>query len=873
MSRTGTSNRAVVVGSAVFTSKLRPPAHAGLLRRPRLLRLLDEVLTAPVTLVVAPAGSGKTSLLATWVADADVPSAWLDLDDADSDPVRLWTGLLAALGGLVPGVGTDAMALLGARADAEDVAAALIAELDDASVEAAVLVVDDTHLVRPGTESARALTAFAEHLPRWLHLVVIGREGIELPIARRRGQGSLGEVRYEELRFSEEESARLLTHLAPHLPAAGVARASHRSDGWAAALRLTALASRSAWARGKAGGPDDLGADEHLLKRYLRDEVLLSLSPGTLAALRAAAVVERIDGALAEAMTGDRAAGGLLDEAAERGLFLTRLDELGCHQLHALARELLLADLAATTPDLLRVLHSRAARWFDTRGEFVLGLQHWLEAGAFREALHSLYVHGTALYDSGHEETVARALARIPDDVIRADRTTELEYAWANVVVDSPTLLRTVDHLVQVPADDGPEIAGGLLVLRSIAAVHRGRWADCGTLAHEALTTLGPDATRDPLGRHGWNMVARSLALGEHWDDDSPAVRAARIGVGVDAPRRLALEATRAVGQVLAGRPLVALHAVAGVRRAVDQPMSILATEIALAEAMAYRELGDRERAIPLLTTVAERPVTPVPYAPLLARLELVAAHLAAGDDRTAAQDLAIAADLVREHLPGPGTHSWLRVVETSFAIATGDLPRARVAAAEVLDPFWAAVSRARLLLAEGDRAGAGAALADATPRTVRHRVVRGLLRGLAASDHERGQTAMGDALALAAEYGMLQTVAAKGTQVLDELELAASRVPAEWLDRVRRATLPKPVTDRRRAGMVEALTDRERDVLRMLPSRLTVREIADELGISTNTLKFHLKTIYRKLEVASRAEAAELARSMTRLGRDPGRP
>lgn len=867
MGRTGTSNRAVV-GSGVFTSKLRPPTGASLLRRPRLLRLLDEVLAAPVTLVVAPAGSGKTSLLATWVADADVPTAWLVLDDADSDPARLWTALLASLDGLVPGVGGDARVLLGARADAEEVAAALIAELDDAHVESAVLVIDDSHLVRPGTESARALTVFVEHLPPWLHLVVMGREGMELPIARHRARGSLGEIRYEELRFSEEESTELLATLAPHLTPDGVAQAARRSDGWAAALRLTALASRSAWARNAAGTSAGVTSDEHLLKEYLRDEVLDALPSGTLAALRAAAVVDRIDPVLGEAMTGDPDTGAHLDAAVEQGLFLTRSEEPGCYQLHVLARELLLAHLEATGPDLLADLHTRAARWYDARGHLVLGLRHRLDAGAFREALHALFLHAAALYDSGQEASVARALEQIPEEVVRADPVAELEYAWVNVVVDSSTLLDTVDHLVQVAPARTPELEGGLLVLRSVAAVHRGQWAECAVLAQEALTTLGADAGRDTLGRHAWNMVARAAALSERWEDEAPEVVAARSGVSVDAPRRLAFEATRAVGQVLAGRPLVALQAVAGVRRVVDRPMSILATELALAEAMAYRELGDRERALPLLTALAERPVTPVPYAPLLARLELVAANLATGDTDSAGRDLAAAADLVRGHLPGSGSRTWLRVVETTFAIATGDLERARVAAAEVPDPFWAGVSRARLLLAEGDRPGAEAALAGASPVTVRHRVVHGLLTGLAATEHEHehGESAMGDALALASEYGMLQTVAAMGNRVLDDLELVASRVPAEWLDRLRRATLPSPVTDSRRAGMVEALTDRERDVLRMLPSRLTVREIADELGISTNTLKFHLKTIYRKLEVGSRAEAAELARSMTRL-------
>ena len=198
----------------------------------------------------------------------------------------------------------------------------------------------------------------------------------------------------------------------------------------------------------------------------------------------------------------------------------------------------------------------------------------------------------------------------------------------------------------------------------------------------------------------------------------------------------------------------------------------------------------------------------------------------------------------------------------------------ARRWATQVQDPFWSGVSSARVLLATGEAALAGDVLKTAEPRSLRHRVIEGLLLWRTTSDSVEAERQLLDAVRLASTHSLIQTVASEGGEVVEAVERLAWQAPQAWLSRLRRASVPGygPRTSRV-TGPVEALTERELEVLRMLPSRLTLREIADELFISINTLKFHLKVIYHKLGCNSRAEAAETARALTSLRRGPQPP
>jgi LuxR family maltose regulon positive regulatory protein len=291
-----------------------------------------------------------------------------------------------------------------------------------------------------------------------------------------------------------------------------------------------------------------------------------------------------------------------------------------------------------------------------------------------------------------------------------------------------------------------------------------------------------------------------------------------------------------------------------------------------LAEAVAHRELGDRERALPLLATLAEAPAETMLYVRILATLELAQLRLDEGDVDAGRALVAQAEAVIEAESFGHGGRDWLARVGVQLALHTGQIDDARRWSEQIDDPFWGGIGAARVRLAEGNRVDAVAALARAVPRCARHDVVLELVRARAVADHDESMKHVAAAVELATVNGLLQTVASEGAETVELIERSAWRVPPQWLDRLRRATAEGASRSRAaRPDLVEPLTERERDVLRFLASRLTVREIADELYLSINTLKFHLKAIYRKLGVNSRADAAEAARRMS-LDEPPSR-
>jgi LuxR family maltose regulon positive regulatory protein len=453
-----------------------------------------------------------------------------------------------------------------------------------------------------------------------------------------------------------------------------------------------------------------------------------------------------------------------------------------------------------------------------------------------------------------------------------------VEYAWSHLLVDRHRFVDLVEGLARFTRDDldvDPVRGAQVQVLESISATLRGHWANGGSLARSALQELGDAWWLDPIGQYAWNVVARDLALAERWDDAGHAPREVLRALGAVPERRVSLEGTRALAAALTGRPVDALRLAVGARHASEaSSMTVARTEIRTAEAIAHRELGDPVTALPMLEELAELRAQPAPHCRLLALLELAQARLDEGDTRVATEVFDAATELVENEMPGPGAMSWLARTGTLLALATGDVEGARGWSSQVHDSFWSAISAARVLLATDDARLAAEALEGAEPRCLRHQVVADLLRFRAHDGASEAEEHLLEAVRLAADHGLVQTLASEGRGVVEAVEKVAWQAPPAWLDRVRRAGQPEDahLAEHRVDLPIEALTERELAVLRMLPGRLTLREIADELFISINTLKFHLKVIYRKLGCSSRAEAAERARALAGLHR-PGQP
>jgi LuxR family transcriptional regulator, maltose regulon positive regulatory protein len=855
--------------SPLLRAKLRPPMVPDhYVRRRRLLCLLDEAVTAPLTLVVAPAGVGKTVLLAGWAAETDVATGWLSLDESDQDPTQLWSGVIAALDRLAPGCGDTAAALLRRPAGLDGVVEGLLDGLDARDGPQAVLIVDDLHYA-DGHEDAASLATFLQYLPPWLRIVGLSRRQPALPLERMRARGQLGEVHLAELRFSEPEAHEMLARMAPAAPEGWVEAAAAQADGWAAGLQLAALAGRAERAQGDAAMP--VAGDEVLVDGYVWGEVLAAEDPDLVDVLLDVSVVDRVNAGLARALTGRQDAGARLLRAEARGLFVSRLGQLGWLELHALVRRALVAELERRAPDRLADRHARAAQWLQDAGEIPKALDHWLAAGRPREALGLLAATHVELYDTGREATVIRTIAAIPPDAPTADLDAMIGYAWCHLLVSRARFTQLVDEMTwwSDRSAPGEPTRARLTMLQSMAATVGGEWEDGARLARAGMVALGDDWWRDPLGRFGWNMVAREVALTESWDEAAADVRDAERALGRLPERRLALEGTRALGLALAGRPADALRVAAGVRRAAEvASMTILRTELAVAEAIAHRELGDEERAVPELEALASTPAETMLFTQVLAATELVQACLDHGDLGAARGALAAAEALVEAESSGRGGRWWLARAGTRVALAAGDIDAASRWAGRVDDAFWGGVCAARVHLARGRPAEASTRLLASTPRCPRHEVVLGLLRARVVADEDLSARCVEAAVDVATTHGMLQTVASEGADVIEWIEHAAWRVSPSWLDRLRRRVPDAPGSPVAGAELVDPLTARERDILRFLPSRLTIREIADERYVSVNTLKFHLKAIYRKLGVSSRAEAADLARQMMEVDR-----
>ncbi|MFL6134694.1 MAG: hypothetical protein ACJ72A_17950, partial [Nocardioidaceae bacterium] len=666
-------------------------------------------MSTQTTLVVAPAGAGKSFLLASWFWESSTPAAWLSVDDTDRDGCQFWVVMAAAIAEVLPDL-ADALGPIRRAASPAEAVRALVGRLQEEERSPLVLVVDDVHLL-DGGEVAASLKLFLKSMPPWFHLVLVSRSDPDLPLDRLRARGQLAEIRFAELKFSNDEAEAMLTRLTPSLTGEQIAASVGKADGWAAGLQFSALAARSELVQGSPAPYADEA--DLLVADYIWHEVLDTEADDLVQVLQDTSVVKRTNASLAATLAGRPDAFDLLLAAERRGLFVNRVGRSGWVEMHVVLRDVLVNEAVGRYPERVALLHSRAARWFEEAGEVISALDHWLLSGQSREGLRLLASAVADAYDGGRGVILARMLAQIPVTVVASDIQAMLDYAWCQFLVDSKRFLETVQQAATtIERIEGPDVTtvSRLTMLQSMAAAMTGDWALGGRRAAEAAASLGDDAVRDHVGRFAWNMLARDIALSEAWDDTSEEVQQIRLALSADPERRLAFEGTRAMGESMAGRPVDALRVSAGVRAAARvNNLMVLQGELGVAEGIAHRELGDRVRAVAELVPLTESTLAPMSHARVAALLELTQLRLDEGDLDAAELTFASATELVRSDFSGAGGVAWLARTGTLVALATGDLAGAHSWSDQVDDPFWGAVSRARVCIEEGRRPEAAA--------------------------------------------------------------------------------------------------------------------------------------------------------------------
>ncbi|MFY9933594.1 MAG: hypothetical protein WAK82_36865, partial [Streptosporangiaceae bacterium] len=402
----------------LLATKLHMPGQRpGFVARPRLVGALGEGLV----LVCAPAGFGKTALLADWLQSGGRPVAWLSLDTGDSDPVRFWRHVVAALDRARPGIGERVAPLLGSPpASFEGLVTALINELAALPGEnEMVLVLDDYHLVN-APQVHTSLAFLLEHLPPGLHLVLASRSDPPLPLARLRARGQLAELRTDDLRFTAEEAAAMLSESAgAALPAAAVAALVARTEGWAAGLQLAALSLRGR--SDIAGFVAAFSGSHRFILDYLTGEVLDDQPEQVREFLLETSVLERLSGGLCDAVTGRDDGQAMLEHVEQAGLFLMPLDEVrGWWRYHRLFADLLRARVQQQRPGRVAVLHRAAAAWYEEHGLADDAIGHALAAGDTARAARLIEQHFDAtLYLRSEGATAQRWLAALPAELLQ----------------------------------------------------------------------------------------------------------------------------------------------------------------------------------------------------------------------------------------------------------------------------------------------------------------------------------------------------------------------------------------------------------------------------------------------------------------------
>ena len=902
--------------NVLLATKLHVPGpRAGFVPRPRLAQRLDEGADRGLVLVCAPAGSGKTVLLADWARRGSRPAAWLSLDDADNDPARFWRHAVAALARARPGLGERVGPLLGPPAPVsfEGLVTTLINELAAQSGDGeARLVLDDYHLI--GSQPVHASVGFLlEHRPPGLDVVLASRVDPPLALARLRARGQLTELRAAELRFTAGEAAALLREaVSTDLPDAAVAALAERTEGWAAGLQLAALSLR--------GQPDVAGFVSAFTgsNRYVLDfltEEVLERQPGAVRVfLLETAVLERLSGPLCDAVTGRTASQALLEQAERAGLFLMPLDEVRhWWRYHHLFADLLRARLQEEQPGRAAELHRSAAAWYEEHGAADDAIRHAVAAREMTWAGRLIELHfDAAFYLRGEGATVQRWLSLLPEELIQTrPRLLLAQASLANASGHAEEVERSVDAAEHASAvtDEEPfeptvgrpgsmlaNVPAVIALDRSHLAQLRGDTAGTAAFASRALAESGE-------GEWLLSSIAQGFLAVAEWNQGRLAEAEHALASSTAGWRAAGQPTVTAWGGYQLGQVQRAQGRLDAAVETYQQALEITAPSgrpPLPAAGPAYVGLGEvnyqRNELDPALRHVTEgiglcRQFAYTP--PLAAGLVMLAwIRQATGDPAGARGAIGEAA------LASPGLVGLLNPVPAQRArllLAQGDVAGAARWTQEGGldaddDPDYSRepghLVLARALLAQGrpglalallDRLHAAAAAQGRAGSVIEAGALRAL--ALAASGEEAAAvTALAGALTLASPQGYVRVFADEGPPMAALLTRliaaqrsgqAAAGVPLGYLARLLRAFGPEhaaPDTWQGTAavpGIVEPLTPRELEVLGLLAAGRSNQAIAGQLVVTLDTIKKHVSHVLDKLGATNRTEAVTRAREL----------
>ena len=919
---TGPRAAATRLDGLLATKLHMPGSRPGLVGRPRLLDRLDQAVACDLILVCAPAGFGKTVLLADWARRGRWSAGWLSLDSGDNDPARFWRHAVAALDPLCPGLAGRVGPLLGPPPPRafDGLVTALINELASAP-DPTLLVLDDYHLI----DSAAVHTSVGfllEHRPAGLRLVLSSRTDPPLPLARLRGRGQLAELRAADVRFTAAEAAILLREAAgaggPGLTEAAVAALTARTEGWVAGLQLAGLSLRGQ--DNVAGFVDSFsGSHRHVLD-FLTEEVLDRQPAEVRSFLLETSLLDRLSGELCDAVTGRADGQAMLERVEQANLFLVPLDEVrGWWRYHHLFADLLRARLAEEQPGQAAELHRHAAAWHERHGLADDAVRHALASGDAVRAARLAERYADELILRSERATLARWLAALPAEVTRARPRVLLAQALSGLVggraEEAGHLLDAAERSLPGLGAEPPfepsagQVRSLLANVPATIALGRAFLAELHgdadrelTFGREALAAAGP-------GDHTLDAITRGhLGVAEWLSGRLPEARrtlASSISrLSANGERFLAIWACDRLAQVQ--RAQADLDAALGTyQRALEiaapagQPALPAAgiARVGMAE-LAYQR-GELDTALQYLSDGVASCRQLIFSQPAAAGLATLAWIRQARDDTAGALDAMCEAERVGASGSVASTLNPVPAQRARLLLAQGETAAAvRWARSRGLDPDDEPsyprepeyLALARVLIAENQtgpaldllgRLRTSAAIQGRTGSLIEIQALSAL--GLAArGDQTAALAALAEALRLASPQGYIRVFADEGPalgRLLGRL-MAAQRtgrstgahgIAPGYLGRLARALgndagrTARPGGPRWPAvpGLVEPLSSREEEVLKLLAAGMQNQQIADELVVALSTVKKHVTHIFGKLGAVNRTQATARAREL----------
>jgi LuxR family transcriptional regulator, maltose regulon positive regulatory protein len=919
----------------ILTTKLYiPPPRQHAVLRPRLIEQLNAGLQRKLTLISAPAGFGKTTLVSTWIDGCDQQVAWLSLDEADSDPTRFLTYLVAALQSIAPSIGADGIAALQSPQPPPSEAILTTLLNDIATVpNTFILILDDYHMVDARSVDL-ALAFLLDHLPSQMHLIITTREDPQLPLARLRARGQLTEVRASDLRFTSAEAAAFLSQVMNlEISAEDVAALESRTEGWIAGLQLAALSMH---------GRDDIGqfvrafaGDNRYIVDYLIEEVLQRQPETVRSFLLQTSILERLYGSLCDAVSGQQGGSARLEALHRGNFFVVPLDDRRqWYRYHHLFADVLATHLREEQPDLVATLHRRASAWYEQHGEAADAIRHALAAQDFARAADLVELALPAMSRRRQEATLLGWLMALPDEVLHVRPV--LGVAYAHLLLASGTFEGANERLLSaeqwlekaadrrarpgtppaemVVVDDQAfrRLPGMIAIARAGMALAGGDVPATLTYAKQALDLAPEDDHHTRGGAAGFLGLAC-------WTRGDLAAAYRTYAEGMASLQKAGNIADAINGAITLGAIRIAQGRLREAMRTYERALQLANAQSApllRGPADIYVGMSELER---------ERNDLPAATQHLLRSRELgehagfpqnrYRWRVAMARIREAEGDLASALELLdeAEHLYmsdfSPNVRP-IAALKTRVWLAQGRLAEAldwvREQGLSAHDELsypreFEHITLARVLLAQYTSNHAEASILDAL----------GLLKRLlqVAEAGERtgsiieilklqalAHQMQGDipaalmplerALTLAEREGYIRMFVDEGPEMAHLLSAAAAKgMMPGYIEKIL-AAFPEPDKDIRGQGnkeigsvsvspvsrspglpvaqsLVEPLSERELDVLRLLRTDLSGPDIARELMVSLNTLRTHTKNIYDKLGVNNRRAAVHRAEEL----------